>query len=246
MSILSTIPASGYPPISVEEEIPVTMQIAIEASDGFVLASDRKARDARTQVGTRLRPDAIIGESKIRTSDKHNIAVAFMGGVRDDDPAQEFVDHISTLAQLPNGLSASIRGWGEMYLKGKELMPPYPFALLVVNPQSNHDPIWKIQFEESFKSFPCSGYRVNGNETNSAIMWPEYHKCDRRPRPSIEAATNIAALTILTGGYLNPAGVGDLEIWQYVSTWKRLESDAIDAIVNRFTNLQQAIESFIR
>jgi hypothetical protein len=34
----------GYSPTSVEEDIPMTMQIAIEAQNGFVLASDTRSR----------------------------------------------------------------------------------------------------------------------------------------------------------------------------------------------------------
>lgn len=225
----------------------MTMQIAIQAQDGFVLASDRKVRDTRAQVGTRVGPDAIISESKVRISLRHNIAVALMGGThRDDDPAQEFVDYIGRLGELPDDISVTIGEWGAAYQKAKELLVPFPFALLIVNPSSGYEPIWKVKLERSFTCAPSSGYRINGNETNSAIMWPEYHKCDRKPRPDLEAATNIAALTILTGGFLNPSGVGDLEIWRYRSAWKRLESNAIDILVNRFISLQQDIDRFIR
>lgn len=52
----------------------MTMQIAIEARDGFVLASDTKIRKRADHVGVRAVSDEILSQSKVCISKRHNVA----------------------------------------------------------------------------------------------------------------------------------------------------------------------------
>jgi len=219
------------------------MQIAIQARDGFVFASDTRIRTGADRVSVRAAPDAIVGQSKVRISKRHNVAVGLSGLPKlDADPLQEFVDYISGLIKVPDDLGEAIDGWGNEYQKRHG--QGWAFQLLIVNPNSDRESIWKVQVTNELTQAPGLGYRVNGNETNGAIIWPEYCKCDSVPPPDVETAVNIAALTILTGSELS-SGVAGLEIWRYTDAWRRADRSELNAIGDRFKQLKNEIAKFI-
>jgi hypothetical protein len=221
----------------------MTMQIAIQARDGFVFASDTRIRTGADRAGHRAAPDSIINQSKIRISKRHNIAVGVSGLPNPDaDPVQEFADYISGLAQLPDDFGEVIDTWTSAYQRKHG--EGWALRLLVVNPSSENEPLWKVDVANVVKKAPGSGYWINGNETSSAIMWPEYCKCDSSP-PDVRTATNIAALTILMGNELNPAGVAGLEIWTYTDSWRSADRVERSAIGERFTHLKDEISKFL-
>lgn len=222
----------------------MTMQIAIEARDGFVLASDTKIRNRADHVGVRAVSDEILSQSKVCISKRHNVAVGVSGVPHPEaNPIREFADFISELESVPEDFGEVIDQWVSQYQK--RYGPDWAFVLLIVNPASQHSPIWRLEVSTKVISVPGRGYWVNGNETNSAIMWPEFYKCDETPPRDLNTAVNVAALTILTGQELNPSGVSGLEIWKYTGTWRRADRAEILAIADRFGRLKQDIDRFI-
>jgi hypothetical protein len=85
---------------------------------------------------------------------------------------------------------------------------------------------------------------VNGNESNPAIFWPVYFKCDTQAL-HVAVVTNIAALTITMGGDLNPYGINGLEVWQFKEEWRRLPLKEIEAIVARLQALKNLVADSI-
>jgi len=186
------------------------MQIAIEAqSNQFILASDTKARKRNGSSGGKRSPDEVSFESKVRVSGKHTVAVAISGRpLLNTDPAQEFVDYIATVSRIPESLVDVTEEWTKEYQDRHTGWDWWGFKLLIVNPNSKYEPIVTVEVakrlddcanQSKIKALPFSGFRISGNEINSAIMWPEYCRCGIQPLPDLETGTNIAALTILMG-----------------------------------------------
>lgn len=221
----------------------MTMQIAIEARSGFVLVSDRKIIRREDQGRSNLQPDTALFQSKVCISKPHDIAVALAGSPPlDADPLQEFTNHLSALKSIPEDFGKTIGEWGALYQQKHG--EGWYFSLLVVNPHSLYEPFWKVTVSREVGRSPRAGYVVNGNETNVAIMWPEYCKCGGTPALDLETAVNAGALTILMGHKFS-RGVENLEIWRYTDTWTRATPAEINAIGDRFVRLKSAIDSFI-
>ena len=117
-------------------------------------------------------------------------------------------------------------------------------SLLIANPNAQYNPFWKLRVGEECSDDLSEKYMVNGDETNTAIFWPEYFKCDTKLY-DVNAASRIVASTILMGGELNSYGVRGLEIWHYDKSWKRLPSATIDDVLSRFDELKKNLERSI-
>lgn len=230
----------------------MTLQIAIEARDGFVLASDTKSRKPKEAMGITKPPDGGTHESKIRISERHQIAVAVAGTIKTGaDPAQRFVDYLNGRKQVPESMYDIAKEWGEEYLEENE---GRSFSLLIVNPLSAHS-IWQTYIRSvtdeqkgipvpQVISFPYERYRINGKDDNGAVVWPMYFRCGNIPLRSLEETKNIAALTILMGSEFCPYDVGGLEIRIYSGSWRTATTEEMNVIGDRFTRLKEAIDRF--
>src|SRR5208283_773266 len=97
---------------------------------------------------------------------------------------------------------------------------------------------WKV-FVDGNKATDSPSFKwavLNGNHTNPAILWPEFFRCEGNY--NIKQATNIAALTILMGGDINPRGVRGLEIWQYRSGWVSLADQELLGLTAKYEQLK--------
>jgi hypothetical protein len=226
------------------EDTPMTMQIAIRARDGFVLAGDTWNRITGDGISSRPVPSAVVNHSKVSTDDVNSVVVAIAGSSRDDDPAKEFCQYVSRRGPLPNDPREDFLEWGTRYY---EQYKGWAFSLLLVDPKMKTDYIWSLRVGQDVQCAPHSMCMVNGDEHNPAILWPQYFKCYNRPLRTLEAAIQIAALTILTAGELNNFGVGDLEIWQYGTSarWSAVAPLEVDRIVDRFQKLKERWGQFV-
>jgi hypothetical protein len=225
----------------------MTMQIAIVATDGIVLASDTKYRPTQRQFtdNPNTVPSGIVNATKVWLCQRHNIAVAFAGWSDEVILAgKELAEHLNSIATIDDG---NIRGvlaeWGNAYYDrarpGSSQANGPLLQLLVVRPSDQH-PIVKLCVNRRSATSTSTGYMVNGHESNTAIFWPEYAKaadgCD------LAAATAIAATTILMGAKINDHGIGGLEVWRYKKRWEPVPTAEIE---ERFEQLRVAIEKMI-
>jgi hypothetical protein len=166
------------------------------------------------------------------------------GSSREDDPAKAFSLYLSGLASIPLDPTEKFRKWGISYYSRYK---GWAFSLLIVNPDQTS--MWILRVSgNGVELAPHPFCAINGNEYNPAIIWPEYFSCDRRPLHTLKAATNVAAMTILTGGALNPLGVGDLEVWQFTESagkWHPRPLHETNDMIKRFQNLKVALQNFV-
>jgi hypothetical protein len=239
----------------IEEDIPMTMQIAIPAKNNqFVLVSDTKAL---TRVGAQ-QPDVATYESKIIIAERHQVAIAISGNLLPNKPpAQEFADHISGLSSLPDDFRSVVEKWAIWYEEEySDHCLPWQFRLFIVHPRAKYEPLFVVDLsnkklrEESApknggKHVDChSGCHIPINGTNPASMWPRYYKCGEPPYGDITAATNIAVLTLLMGAAFSD-GIGGIDIWKYTDCWRRSERAEEHIISERFAKLKTELDSFV-
>lgn len=228
----------------------MTMQIGVVAKGGIVLASDTKHRTTERQYADDpfSVPSGIVSCSKITPCAKQDITIAFAGWSDPDDSAGEkLARHLDS---LPPVTDADIKGvliaWGDDYYQsrfseGRSYAPL--LTLLVARPSSRY-PLLKLRVNNGSNVLSSEKYLVNGNESNTAIFWPEYFKVDKTMY-DLQAATAIAGMTILMGGEINGAGVGGLEIWQYTNQWKEVSPEEIEGLRGRFDLLQRGIKKAV-
>jgi len=229
----------------------MTMQIGVVAKRGIVLASDTKHRTTeKQQTGDPLSiPSGIINCSKISLCERHDIAIALAGwSDLDASVGKDLADHLDSLQAITNDdIGGILMRWGDSYYAQSRLAGAQSFtplaSLLVVRPAARY-PLLKLRVNYKSNVLPSEKYLVNGNESNTAIFWPEYLKVYDELY-DLDAATMIAATTILMGAKLNDPGVGGLEIWQYTDQWKPVPPEEIEALRVRFDLLQRGIRKAI-
>jgi len=228
----------------------MTMQIAIVAKDGLVLASDTKYRPIERHQSDASIPSGLFNAPKIFLCEHHSIAVAFAGWTDDVFLAgEELAGHLDAIPIVNDqNIRDVLVTWGNSYYE--KMRPGFLQAaglllqLLVVRPSEQY-PILKLYVSDQSRTRISTSYMVNGHETNTTIFWPEYARAADDDKPDLSAAISIAAITILMGAEINDHGIGGLEIWQYTNGWKRVPDDEIEALRTRFDHLQSVIAKTI-
>jgi hypothetical protein len=187
-----------------EEDLPMTMQIAMIGADGIILASDTKV----TTPWSGRRYGVILDErggSKIRISPSGTMAISCAGDMnRADEVALKI---ISEVGQEETNMQAKISG----------IVSSYPnthffeclVASLLPNPQLLHVLCTPVKDEEGTGMFVFSVTdRVcSGDQANPAKFWHlRYYERSR----SISALLPLAAQLIVDAAYLNTQSVGGL------------------------------------
>lgn len=237
-------------PLVIEEETPMTMQVALRTlSGGIVFASDTRIRTREQEYSSN--PDSVLGSvnrPKIVASRRHEIAAALAGhSDQGKDPTEELAEYLSEQNAIPDDISPLLLKWGDQYFQRKYPGEKHDFPLftvLVVNPRTEYAPFRKLRVRRESDDQVSETYMVNGNESNSAVFWLDYFKCDKKLY-DIETATRIAASTILSASELNPYAIGGLEVWQYQKSWSRLTRAQLEAEIVRFETVKQAVDRLI-
>jgi hypothetical protein len=221
------------------EETPVTMQIAIQARDGFVLASDIKNLIEGHPV------HSLAYHTKIAHCEKHAILISSSGYTADPDS-----EPAAKLAGWLDGCATPRRKefieWANKYVaEAAAKNEEDNLRLLILHPAAENDRMFKITIRAGVvRDSPTYQWVVfNGHEDNSAVMWSEFFRCEGKH--SLTEATCIAALTILTAGDTNPGGIRGLEIFQYTSKWATLSTSEIEFFRSRYDNLKLYLQGFI-
>jgi hypothetical protein len=238
LKIQSTIPACY-------EEDTMTLQIAIQARDGFVLASDMKT--LTTGESAFVKPGSIatypIYETKTRVNEKHQIAIALAGySPNDRDEAKELHDDIEKLERIPDDFSLWLQKWGEECIQRHH--DAVACSLLVIHPTAKES-LHRIVIL-NLRERPCTAnsqlaWTLHLDRTTPVTFWPQLFQCDQKP--SLTRAVKIAGLTILMAGWFHPNGVGKLELFRFKDRWTRLGEEEIENIEAKYFAIKDSIES---
>jgi hypothetical protein len=225
------------------EGIPMTLQLAIRASDGFVLASDLCARTTDTYGQPVYIPASYPQyESKLQILERHGIGIAIAGFTPSDINVQgDFCAALSEHDKLPADFAKWLEQWAEGYIKSHPLVK---CSLLIVNPHADADRIVKLSVEPEFcRAVPDRRCMLHPDPTNPANFWPQYLRC--HDRPTIATAIKIAAITLSMASDLS-IGIGGLEVLQYRDTWKRLSEQEIEKLEDDCKDVKESIRLFLR
>ncbi len=220
----------------------MTMQIAVRASDGFVLASDLSTRTSDAYGSPVMVASYAAYESKTRINEKHQIGFALAGATPTGaDAPKDLDDALTAVAQLPKDFAAWLEQWAEQYAKR---YPTIKCSFLVVNPTADANRIVTLPVEaENCRAAPDLRCRLHPDPTNPANFWPQYFKCQEKP--TVDAATKIAAITIFMGGKLSPLGISGLEVLQYRKEWRRLTERDIETLEGQCEDVKRAIDKML-
>jgi len=179
------------PFLSLPEEETMTLQIGLEASDGFVVASDRRSFSGQIFRSTDMR--------KILVSDENpQVVCAFSGSDASRRVAQALVDRHRNLKDdsdatkhfIEESVKAARDGQG-----GEDLEKQLVLAALV-NPSEGAGRFWRITFGRTPMALPLRYKIYGGEESNPAVYFPEAHY---RESACVEDLELLAAHYILQG-----------------------------------------------
>ncbi len=219
----------------------MTIQIAIRASDGFVVASDTSARTTDTNGAPVILASYPVFESKTLVNRKHQVCIALAGYTPpDDDPAQALDKSLERLAALPDDFAVWLESWAKDYSEGRLVR----CSLLIVSPMSDVNRILNLWIEQSkCKAIADLRCRLTPDATNPANFWLQYFKC--QDRPSVAVATKALAFTVFMAAQINPFGISGLEVVQYQQEWKRLTIAEIEALEDECKTVKRAIDMML-
>jgi hypothetical protein len=194
-----------------EGEIAMTLQVGFVAQDGFIIASDRKAtRGGKLGDGkaTYITTDA---RCKILATGGNQLVCAFSG----NDAAKVFASELKMRsAELSEHTEAGLTRLCEDVFENRAdaTQDALQNAAAVIVGSTKVNKLWQV-------SFPCGAVLVNtvdrsvaeGDRSNAAIYWAERYKLEAEW--SFEQLELLAAHLILDGGYLNPSGIGGLDVF---------------------------------
>jgi 20S proteasome alpha/beta subunit len=195
-----------------EEELNMTLQVALVGKDGFVIASDTKASaggDSIKPFSKDYRMYRSAETRKIVVSEDKTLVCAFSGHqtvsyvssrlIRyvNENPGVDMSQRLEVVLQ---DLFATLDDNVQLATKGD----------LIVAIPAVGGRLWDASFgggavccQETFDRV------IGGDFANSAIYFPQaYHSTDR----SVDELTMLAAHTIIEGGLRNPMTVGGLDV----------------------------------
>jgi hypothetical protein len=197
--------------IVAEDEIKMTFQIALVGKDGFIIASDRKAvRGGEPTYAGAYQMRTTSDMRKILVSENHNLVCAYAGNqivswvaerlvksLKDgvgSDPSNLLQDKIGEIiAAFPSQLQENITG-----------------QLIVAVPGTSQ--LWEVSFiAGQVVVRPVSDHLFGGDRGNSGVFFAERYSAEINDR-TVDELKLLGAFTVLEGGFLNPTGVGGLDI----------------------------------
>jgi hypothetical protein len=189
------------------------MQVAMIGTDGIVLAGDT----SRTTVPMTSLPNLAgveypVGGSKILFSDDHKIAVSCAENMRSAFglavkiisalDGREVADPVSLVKEIA---AKELTGIHERAV---------PKCLIAIAGASPRLLLFQFQFYGDELVQECSEQDIMataGHCSNPAIFWIERY-CRRMPQMPVKKLIPLAAHLIFSASFLNPAGIGGLEI----------------------------------
>jgi hypothetical protein len=210
------------PQISVkfEDELPMTMQVGMVASDGIVLASDSleyaEQRVSRFSSRSGVEPRITYSASKIRVAEHGKVAVSCAGDVGESfDLADAILSRLSRefWASPEPRIEETVKtGMEKQEWRGAEslivLSEPSPSLFLLQcllkdektgerRPLCRRVPMWAFA----------------GDSTNAAVFWAvRFYRSIPSESRTIETLKPLAAQIVTDGGHMSSGSIGGLEI----------------------------------
>lgn len=190
----------------------MTLQVGMIASDGWLLASDRRSTEQSNQ------PDGSVATfaNDVRKVELRprgiNIAYTCAGSGTIVRPAAiDLVDRLTALPAPWNNLS------NEFAAVSASHPPPIyvPFGsnrmiVICLGPEVAEPQMWNVDFMNGPLKFPdqVDQWTIAGDFQNAARLLPQLYYSKR----SADELVRLAAFTILHGHLFNPSGIGGLDI----------------------------------
>lgn len=206
----------------------MTLVLALRGTDGAVLAADTKGNENHSSYKHQGESLTTVTSgrhtTKILTSKKHGIMVAFAERDEARHAARQFIEQIDLIESPPLDLRSALDSACQETCKdypygGTPGRPLYLFGSLVaVNVKNENKPISRFEFHRKEDGKWWTDYldtcdnQVAGLTTNSALFFLEqYYSFWKHPQP-IERLIPIAGHIILSAARLTEDRIDGLEI----------------------------------
>jgi hypothetical protein len=230
---------------SCDEEFPMTLQIGMIASDGWVLASDRRGTEQSNQ------PDGSVATlaSDVRKIELQprgvNVAYSCAGaGTIVRAAGIELVDRLMALNAPWINLSNEFMGISASH-PALMYVPVGSNRLIVVcfGPEVGEAQMWNVDFMSGPLKYPdqVHHWTMAGDFHNAARLLPQLYYSKR----SCDELMRLAAFTILYGHLFNPSGIGglDIVIGRQKKAPRFLNDKELDTLRTEFDAFDQTLAS---
>jgi hypothetical protein len=222
------------------EEVPLTFQIGIVASDGVFLASDLK----RTNVGAGPHTYRSSSETpKIHVSDRGQVAYCYSGNDVADEAARIFCAQAAGLEdefEIQKTLKASaLEAIGSENISNERQALQRGSLILALGKANRNPELWCLDLRTP-SARPIGNHIINGDLSNPAGFFMErYFPKGRR---TIEELLLLAAHTVLVASRLNPDGISGLEMVRCTAQgFQKVSEEKIANLTERSEQLDKNI-----
>jgi hypothetical protein len=197
-----------------QDDLNMTLQVALVGRDGFVIASDTQG--VRGVDGIDSKRYAASGVRKILHSVSHRVVCAFSGDQIISNCAQRLLK-LDLASATEETLRELLQNEIERIFKDCTLdLPPQAPARIcgqLILAISGRSKLWEISFAYGQRFVTSvSNHLIGGDLRNSAVFL-----VDRLHRDGVERSVDelkvLAAHTVLQGHFVNPTSVGGLDVF---------------------------------
>ena len=219
-----------------EEELNMTLQVALVGKDGFVIASDMKAvAESLIRRATEMR--------QILISEKGDLVCAFSGHHLLSKAANRL---LKSASEPGTNISLCLEAKAEQAFDDYErnIQVTIHGDLIVAIPGTPPQ-MWNVSFlNGQASSQPVSDRVIRGDRINPAVFFAErYHAVEQ----SVEELKVLAAHTVIEGGLLDPTYVGGLDVLVSTNGEKPrfLEEHELQLLRSRSADIHNALTTAI-
>lgn len=197
-----------------EDEAPMTLQVALIAKDGFVIASDTKAFAGGESIAPFSKRHLVLRSAKTRKiliSETGNVVVAFSGNQAVQNIAHHLVENLNGIENpvSQNQLESITNALLGNYIP--EIRPKGPTLAVVFPHQGALSTLWEVSFYGQAFLTPMTNRLIMGDRANPAIFFVERY-CGDEIDKSLDSLTLMAAHMVLEGHPFNPSCVAGLDV----------------------------------
>jgi 20S proteasome alpha/beta subunit len=230
-----------------EEELNMTMQVAMVSKDGFVIASDTKASaggDSVKPFSKDYRKYRSAETRKIVVSSDNTLVCAFSGNQIVSNVAHRLIRSVNENpgVDMSGCLEDKLQ---DLFATFDDNIQSATKGNLIVAFPALTGKLWDASFGGGAvccqETFDCV---IGGDFANSAIYFAqEYHSINR----SVDELTMLAAHTVIESGLRNPTMVGGLDVLVSKNREKArfLEEDELQLLLRRSSEIHDALSNAI-
>jgi hypothetical protein len=199
-----------------EEELPMTLILAMMGSDGWLLAADRRVTQTQRsdpRSSAQIPAGYFPGdERKIVSRPDLGVSYASAGSDRTREAGDRLIESIKTHAFGWEDPSGSLRRIGSEFKLG--MNPPFGSErLLIIFDERSAEfdkrkasQLWKLDLGILVRAAPREHREIGGDFANAATLFPQLYY---RPDRPVERLIKLAAFTIWFAAKCNPGNISD-------------------------------------